>query len=106
VTDGNGEQETGNRGPGDGWIAGARPSTATSGVVDNPLVESLLRLADDRLVLGHRLSEWCGHGPILEEDIALANIALDLVGQASMLLKLAGGRRFPSHSPHTPRGTL
>ena len=36
----------------------------------------LLRLADDRLVLGHRLSEWCGHGPILEEDIALANIAL------------------------------
>ena len=90
MTDGNGEQETGNRGPGDGWIAGARPSTATSGVVDNPLVESLLRFADDRLVLGHRLSEWCGHGPILEEDIALANIALDLVGQASMLLKLAG----------------
>src|SRR5678815_1259537 len=50
----------------------------------------LLRLADDRLVLGHRLSEWCGHGPILEEDIALSNIALDLIGQASMLLKLAG----------------
>jgi ring-1,2-phenylacetyl-CoA epoxidase subunit PaaC len=41
-------------------------------------------------VLGHRLSEWCGHAPILEEDIALANIALDLIGQASMLLKLAG----------------
>jgi ring-1,2-phenylacetyl-CoA epoxidase subunit PaaC len=54
------------------------------------LVEYLLRLADDRLVLGHRTSEWCGHGPILEEDIALANIALDLIGQASMLLKLAG----------------
>ncbi len=52
--------------------------------------EYLLRLADDRLVLGHRLSEWCGHGPILEEDIALANIALDLIGQASLLLKLAG----------------
>jgi ring-1,2-phenylacetyl-CoA epoxidase subunit PaaC len=90
VSDGNGEQVTGNSGSGDGWIAGARPSTATSGVVDNPFFESLLRLADDRLVLGHRLSEWCGHGPILEEDIALANIALDLVGQASMLLKLAG----------------
>ena len=90
MTDGNGEQETGNGGPGDSWVAGARPSTATSGVVDNPFVESLLRLADDRLVLGHRLSEWCGHGPILEEDIALGNIALDLVGQASMLLKLAG----------------
>ena len=48
--------------------------------------EYLLRLADDRLVLGHRLSEWCGHAPILEEDIALANIALDLVGQANLLL--------------------
>jgi ring-1,2-phenylacetyl-CoA epoxidase subunit PaaC len=51
--------------------------------------EYLLRLADDRLVLGHRLSEWCGHGPILEEDIALANIALDLVGQANLLLRAA-----------------
>lgn len=52
-------------------------------------MEYLLRLADDRLVLGHRLSEWCGHGPILEEDIALANIALDHVGQANLLLTLA-----------------
>src|SRR5690349_18549299 len=52
--------------------------------------EYLLRLGDDRLVLGHRLSEWCGHGPILEEDIALGNVALDLLGQASALLKLAG----------------
>jgi len=52
--------------------------------------EYLLRLGDDRLVLGHRLSEWCGHGPILEEDIALANMALDLVGEATLLLKLAG----------------
>jgi ring-1,2-phenylacetyl-CoA epoxidase subunit PaaC len=55
-----------------------------------PLSEYLLRLADDRLILGHRLSEWCGHGPILEEDIALANMALDLVGQANLLLELAG----------------
>lgn len=54
------------------------------------LFQYLLRLGDDRLVLGHRLSEWCGHGPILEEDIALANIALDLVGQATLFLKLAG----------------
>lgn len=53
------------------------------------LVEYFLRLGDDRLVLGHRLSEWCGHAPILEEDIALANIALDLVGQANLLLTLA-----------------
>ncbi len=55
-----------------------------------PLFEYLLRHGDDRLVLGHRLSEWCGHGPILEEDIAMANIALDLLGQATMFLKLAG----------------
>mgnify|MGYP000557149214 CR=1 FL=1 len=54
------------------------------------LAEYCLRLGDDRLVLGHRTSEWCGHAPILEEDIALANIALDLVGQAALLLKLAG----------------
>jgi ring-1,2-phenylacetyl-CoA epoxidase subunit PaaC len=51
--------------------------------------EYLLRLGDDRLVLGHRLSEWCGHGPILEEDIALTNIALDLVGQGNLLLQRA-----------------
>lgn len=54
------------------------------------LAQYLLRLGDDRLVLGHRLSEWCGHGPILEEDIAITNIALDLIGQASLLLELAG----------------
>jgi ring-1,2-phenylacetyl-CoA epoxidase subunit PaaC len=56
----------------------------------NALLELLLRLGDDRLVLGHRVSEWCGHGPILEEDIALANVALDLIGQATMFLRLAG----------------
>ena len=87
---GNRESGIGNRGEDDGWVPGARPATATSGTVENPFFDFLLRLADDRLVLGHRLSEWCGHAPILEEDIALANIALDLIGQASMLLKLAG----------------
>lgn len=54
------------------------------------LSEYLIRLGDDRLILGHRLSEWCGHGPALEEDLALANIALDLLGQASAMLSLAG----------------
>ena len=48
-----------------------------------------LRIADDSLILGHRVSEWCGHGPILEEDIALTNIALDLVGQATSLYEHA-----------------
>ena len=47
------------------------------------LFEYVLRIADDSLILGHRISEWCGHGPILEEDIALTNIALDFVGQAT-----------------------
>lgn len=75
----------------------ASPTVARStrpSAIDAPtrsaLVQYLLRVGDDRLVLGHRLSEWCGHAPILEEDIALANIALDLVGQAALLLDLAG----------------
>lgn len=58
--------------------------------VPNPLFEYLLRLGDNCLILGHRVSEWCGHGPILEEDLALANVALDLIGQAKLWLTLAG----------------
>lgn len=50
----------------------------------------LLRLGDDSLILGQRLAEWCGHGPILEEDIAMTNISLDLIGQAISLLNYAG----------------
>lgn len=50
----------------------------------------LLRLADNPLILGQRLSEWCGHGPVLEEDLALSNMALDLIGQARLLLTHAG----------------
>ena len=53
------------------------------------LFTSLLRLADDHLILGHRLSEWCGHAPMLEEDLALPNIALDLLGQARALYTYA-----------------
>ncbi|MGL4974050.1 MAG: 1,2-phenylacetyl-CoA epoxidase subunit PaaC [Bosea sp. (in: a-proteobacteria)] len=49
-----------------------------------------LRQADNALILGHRLSEWCGHGPTLEEDIALANMGLDLIGQARSLYSHAG----------------
>ena len=51
-----------------------------------PEVQYVLRLADSCLILGQRLGEWCGHAPILEEDIALANMALDLIGQARALL--------------------
>jgi ring-1,2-phenylacetyl-CoA epoxidase subunit PaaC len=52
----------------------------------------LLRRADDALVLGHRLSEWTGHAPTLEEELALANLALDLIGQARALYTLAAER--------------
>jgi len=55
-----------------------------------PSVQYLLRLGDTALILGQRLGEWCGHAPVLEEDIALANIALDLIGQARALLTRAG----------------
>ncbi len=54
------------------------------------LFQYCLRLGDSSLVIGHRLSEWCGHGPILEEDIAMTNISLDLIGQARIMLTYAG----------------
>jgi ring-1,2-phenylacetyl-CoA epoxidase subunit PaaC len=56
----------------------------------DPLFEYLLRLGDNSLILGHRLSEWSGHAPVLEEELALGNIALDLIGQTQLWLSLAG----------------
>jgi ring-1,2-phenylacetyl-CoA epoxidase subunit PaaC len=58
-------------------------------VLETPLVLYALRRADDALILGHRLSEWCGHAPMLEEDMALANMGLDLLGQARELYSYA-----------------
>lgn len=55
-----------------------------------PRNTTLLALADDALVLGHRISEWTGHAPTLEEELALANIALDLIGQARTLYQATG----------------
>ena len=55
----------------------------------NAPIDYLLHLADNALILGQRNAEWCGHGPILEEDIALANNSLDLIGQARMLYQHA-----------------
>lgn len=63
--------------------------TGSISVIESPLVLYALRRADDALILGHRLSEWCGHGPMLEEDMALANMALDLIGQARELYTYA-----------------
>lgn len=54
------------------------------------MLEYLFRLGDNTLILSQRLSEWCGHGPVLEQDIALTNIALDLLGQTRMYLSYAG----------------
>lgn len=54
------------------------------------MFQFLLRMGDNTLILGHRVSQWCGHAPVLEEDIALANVALDLIGQTQMWLGLAG----------------
>ena len=59
-------------------------------MTESPLFSYTLRLADNALVLGHRLSEWCGHAPVLEEDLALANMALDLIGQARSFYSYAG----------------
>ncbi len=56
----------------------------------DPLFEFLCQMGDNTLVLGHRVSEWCGMAPVLEEDIALANTALDLIGQTQLWLSLAG----------------
>lgn len=55
-----------------------------------PLAAYTARLGDDSLILGQRLSEWCGHAPALEVDLSLANLALDLIGQATHFLGLAG----------------
>lgn len=54
-----------------------------------PLFDFAVHMGDNSLVLGHRLSEWCGHGPVLEQDIAMTNIALDLIGQARLYFQLA-----------------
>ncbi len=65
-------------------LAGLRRGAA------DPRTDYLLRLGDDALVLGQRLGEWCGHAPVLEVDFHLANLSLDLIGQANLLLGEAG----------------
>jgi ring-1,2-phenylacetyl-CoA epoxidase subunit PaaC len=64
-------------------------TAASITVSETPLMLYALRRADDALILGHRLSEWCGHAPMLEEDMALANMGLDLIGQARELYSYA-----------------
>jgi ring-1,2-phenylacetyl-CoA epoxidase subunit PaaC len=66
-------------------------------VAETPLVSYILRRADDALVLGHRLSEWCGRAPMMEEEMALANMGLDLIGQARALYTYAGETEAQGH---------
>ena len=66
-------------------------------VTQTPAVQYLLRIGDTALVLAQRLAEWTGHAPVLEEDIALANMALDLVGQARAMLTQAGAVEGAGH---------
>jgi len=70
--------------------ASAHPAVPQPDAGQEAFSEMLLRLGDSTLILGHRISEWCGHSPALEEDIALANVALDLIGQTQLWLSLAG----------------
>ena len=73
-------------------------ASASSIAIDaRPEVQYLLRLGDTCLILGQRLGEWCGHAPMLEEDIAMANMALDLIGQARALLTRAGQLEGRAH---------
>src|SRR6202453_2175953 len=65
-------------------------TTTSITLTETPDIRILLSLADDALVLGHRTSEWTGRGLLLEEELALANIALDLIGQARALYQAAG----------------
>lgn len=73
-------------------------ATTSITVRETPLVRYLLRRADDALVLGHRLSEWCGHAPIMEEEMALANMGLDLIGQARALYSYAAEVEGAGHT--------
>lgn len=68
---------------------GAGRAPLAAGSPEHDLFVGLCRLGDNTLILGHRVSEWCGHAPVLEEDIALANMALDLIGQTQLWLGYA-----------------
>jgi len=72
-------------------------TTASIELALTPATQYLLRIGDSCLILAQRISEWCGHAPILEEDIAMSNIALDLIGQARAVLTRAGEVEGRSH---------
>jgi ring-1,2-phenylacetyl-CoA epoxidase subunit PaaC len=71
----------------------------------NAFINYLLHLADSALLMGHRLSEWTGHGPILEQDIAISNIALDYIGQARNLYQYAAEKINESKDADAPEAS-
>src|SRR6187431_2348803 len=68
-------------------------------MMKDSLIDYTLLLADNSLIMGHRLSEWTGHGPMLEQDIAISNIALDLIGQSRNFYQYAAAIKNSSASP-------
>jgi ring-1,2-phenylacetyl-CoA epoxidase subunit PaaC len=81
--------------------------------MNSNLIAYTLHLADDALILGHRNSEWCGHGPVLEQDIAITNISLDLIGQArnfyqyaAQLINTSGSDSFGGGQGEASEDTL
>ena len=73
-------------------------ATTSITVQETPLLRYVLQRADDALILGHRLSEWCGNAPMMEEEMALANMGLDLIGQARALYDYATKLEDKGHS--------
>jgi ring-1,2-phenylacetyl-CoA epoxidase subunit PaaC len=74
--------------------------------IQNSKVDYTLHLADNALILGHRNSEWCGHGPVLEHDIAITNISLDLIGQARNFYQYASELINKENGNSTTEDTL
>ncbi len=70
-------------------------------IPQDDLLQFVIYLGDNNLILGHRISEWCGHGPVLEQDIALTNISLDLVGQARLYYQYAAELMGEGHTEDT-----
>src|SRR6478672_11652 len=80
---------------------------ATSKIkIQNSKINYTLHLADNALILGHRNSEWCGHGPVLEQDIAITNISLDLIGQARNFYQYAAQLINADHKSEATEDTL
>jgi ring-1,2-phenylacetyl-CoA epoxidase subunit PaaC len=80
--------------------------TSQKSQVSNSRIDYAVHLADNALILGHRNAEWCGHGPVLEQDIAITNISLDLIGQARNFYQYAAELMNQENGNGTTEDTL